>query len=159
MDLKLLLVQCWTLDLEYALNRHNYGNSQDARPPGSFSFLITSNTAWTRSAKRLSLSKEQALRNPAVMWGKNKTPTWEWFIPVIYGDDWGMAYDCFTHITSWFSHFSECLFRSKAQKPDNSKVLVPGNRPYVGPKLVSSSWSKFDRLGPNWNCIASGDSP
>ena len=28
----------------------------------------------------------------------NKPPSWEWFIPPISGDDWGMVYGCFTHI-------------------------------------------------------------
>ena len=27
-------------------------------------------------------------------------PIWEWFTPTIYGDDWGMVYYCYTHITA-----------------------------------------------------------
>ena len=28
-------------------------------------------------------------------------PIWEWFIPPIFGDDWGMVYYCFTYIYQW----------------------------------------------------------
>ena len=31
--------------------------------------------------------------------GNNNEPPWEWSIPTIYGDDWGMAYYCYTHIS------------------------------------------------------------
>ena len=35
------------------------------------------------------------------MWVKqcHKPPIWEWFIQTIYGDDCGMVYNCFTHVT------------------------------------------------------------
>ena len=26
------------------------------------------------------------------------THDWEWFVPAIYGDDWGMVYHCFNRI-------------------------------------------------------------
>ena len=33
--------------------------------------------------------------------GITKPPIWEWFIPTTYGDDWGMVFDFYIHISNY----------------------------------------------------------
>ena len=73
---------------------------------------------------------------------------WEWFSH-IGGDDWGMVYDCFTHMIGHFkrAYCQDIFHRSVKSQKSQHTLPHPGlqtPRPGVlGPEILGYSSTKF----------------